>query len=1086
MKTKIFLLSLIILNVLLGKTINIPSDYSTIQAGLNAADSGDVVNVSAGTYYENIFWPNKNGIQLVGQDSSNTIIDGGGNGSVMHMSPSNASIDTTTLIQNFTIANGGNVNYGGGLMIKNSNPKLVSLFLKNNSANNCGGGMYCDFSSPIFSSSTIFKNSTNNSSSYEGGGGVYLINSSPLLTNVVILENFVNSYIASGGGIYCGSKSSPTFLKVFILNNSTNGRLGTGGGIRFNYSYPPPLLSNVIISGNSSENGGGIYCKHTSPVLTNVIIADNLANNRGGGIYFQELCSPNIENITINSNSDGIFINSSNPTIKNCNFTTNGIAIENIDNSYIINASNNWFDYISGPYHPIQNPTGKGDSVNTYVNITPWLTSPSIDASPIPIQNFTIKNTGNDYVTLFWDSSKLSDLSKYRIYFNNNGNNFYQYTDSIDVNKTDTTITITGLQLGQTYYFSGITIDNDGNKSWYSEELSAMTRNIEVQNISISNESDLQHIVNHSPILCFKYYDSMNENLSKYQINISTKSNFSDIDIWDSGMINSSDTSIIYNENNLIDGMTYYLRVKAGNDDYLSDWHSISFRMNSKPTIPNITSPSNSSIIDSTTVTLKIENSSDDENDLINYEFSLFSDSNLNNKIDSTSISEIGWQPSVDLDDNQQYWVTVIAYDGYEYSEKTDTSSFIINFENDAPTNFSLITPADSTEVTTLLPFLDWENATDADPVDTVYYTISLGRNLYDMQEFNIGIESVYQIENQLNDNATYYWKVYAKDLNGAITENQDGYHTFYTNTSNENPYSFNLITPTLGSVEIDLTPVFYWENKGDPDINDNIIYKLYFDIDSNFTETIPIQLDSNCYIPTNLLLDNSEYYWKVVASDQTSEFSTEIWNFWTNTKLEPPEPFDLLSPINNATGLATNINFIWRKSNDNDPQDYATYKLIISKDEAFAEKVFEINTNLDTVYSLIDKLPDNAQYYWKVIAGDTDSLLTESEIYSFTLGSVSVDERLENMPNKYELYDAYPNPFNPTTTIKYSLPTDDFVKITIFNSMGKKIKILINQKQNAGYHTISWDAENLPSGIYMYRMESSTFSKVKKCLLVK
>jgi hypothetical protein len=111
---------------------------------------------------------------------------------------------------------------------------------------------------------------------------------------------------------------------------------------------------------------------------------------------------------------------------------------------------------------------------------------------------------------------------------------------------------------------------------------------------------------------------------------------------------------------------------------------------------------------------------------------------------------------------------------------------------------------------------------------------------------------------------------------------------------------------------------------------------------------------------------------------------------------------------------------------------------------------------------------------------------LTESEIYSFTLGSVSVDERLENMPNKYELYDAYPNPFNPTTTIKYSLPTDDFVKITIFNSMGKKIKILINQKQNAGYHTISWDAENLPSGIYMYRMESSTFSKVKKCLLVK
>ena len=60
-------------------TINIPDDYTTIQAGLNAADSTDTVLVQPGTYYENIFWPETNGIKLISAgDSSNTIIDGGG------------------------------------------------------------------------------------------------------------------------------------------------------------------------------------------------------------------------------------------------------------------------------------------------------------------------------------------------------------------------------------------------------------------------------------------------------------------------------------------------------------------------------------------------------------------------------------------------------------------------------------------------------------------------------------------------------------------------------------------------------------------------------------------------------------------------------------------------------------------------------------------------------------------------------------------------------------------------------------------------------------------------------------------------
>ncbi|MBU4445431.1 right-handed parallel beta-helix repeat-containing protein, partial [bacterium] len=190
-------------------TINVPNDYSTIQAGLNAADSSDTVLVQPGTYYENIFWSDKNGIKLISAgDTSNTIIDGGGKGSVIHMNPSNANIDTTTLIKGFALQNGGNVNSGGGLFIVNSSPKLILLIVQNNKADD------------------------------------------------------------GGGGIYCGSSSSPAITEVIITGNSAYG----GGGILSDYNSSPKL-TNVIISGNSADKGGGIYCSQSPLKLTSVIIS---------------------------------------------------------------------------------------------------------------------------------------------------------------------------------------------------------------------------------------------------------------------------------------------------------------------------------------------------------------------------------------------------------------------------------------------------------------------------------------------------------------------------------------------------------------------------------------------------------------------------------------------------------------------------------------------------------------------------------------------------------------------------------------------------------------------------------------------
>ncbi len=84
-----------------------------------------------------------------------------------------------------------------------------------------------------------------------------------------------------------------------------------------------------------------------------------------------------------------------------------------------------------------------------------------------------------------------------------------------------------------------------------------------------------------------------------------------------------------------------------------------------------------------------------------------------------------------------------------------------------------------------------------------------------------------------------------------------------------------------------------------------------------------------------------------------------------------------------------------------------------------------------------------------------------------------------------------YPNPFNPTTTIKYSLPQAETVTLTIYNMLGQKVRDLVNLKQQAGNYSIVWDATDqnritVPTGVYFYRIEAGSFAKTNKMTLMK
>ena len=86
---------------------------------------------------------------------------------------------------------------------------------------------------------------------------------------------------------------------------------------------------------------------------------------------------------------------------------------------------------------------------------------------------------------------------------------------------------------------------------------------------------------------------------------------------------------------------------------------------------------------------------------------------------------------------------------------------------------------------------------------------------------------------------------------------------------------------------------------------------------------------------------------------------------------------------------------------------------------------------------------------------------------------------------NEIEIYN-YPNPFNPTTTITFSLPKKDNVKLFVYDILGRELKKLADGIYEAGEHKIEFNASNLPSGVYFYRMEAGNFSQTKKLILTK
>jgi len=101
------------------------------------------------------------------------------------------------------------------------------------------------------------------------------------------------------------------------------------------------------------------------------------------------------------------------------------------------------------------------------------------------------------------------------------------------------------------------------------------------------------------------------------------------------------------------------------------------------------------------------------------------------------------------------------------------------------------------------------------------------------------------------------------------------------------------------------------------------------------------------------------------------------------------------------------------------------------------------------------------------------------------------VDGNPTVMPLTYELRNAYPNPFNPNTTVEYALPVSNQVLIEVYNTLGQKVRTLVDRYVTAGVYKATWDATDdngnlVPAGLYFYKMQASHYNSVKKMILAK
>jgi peptidoglycan/xylan/chitin deacetylase (PgdA/CDA1 family) len=191
----------------------------------------------------------------------------------------------------------------------------------------------------------------------------------------------------------------------------------------------------------------------------------------------------------------------------------------------------------------------------------------------------------------------------------------------------------------------------------------------------------------------------------------------------------------------------------------------------------------------------------------------------------------------------------------------------------------------------------------------------------------------------------------------------------------------------------------------------------------------------------------------------------------------------DIALPVELTTFTATiadkGIKLSWSTSTEINTNQFVIERM---RDNKSWERIGSVqgsgNSNSTKAYSFIDNSSkSNGKYSYRLKMIDNDGKFKYSDVVNVVVNTV---------PEIYSLEQNYPNPFNPNTKIRYTLSSMGHVTVKVYDIIGNEIATLINEEKPTGSYELTWNAGNIPSGVYYYRMQAGSFTETKKMILLK
>ncbi|MDP8239904.1 MAG: T9SS type A sorting domain-containing protein [Candidatus Hatepunaea meridiana] len=296
-----------------------------------------------------------------------------------------------------------------------------------------------------------------------------------------------------------------------------------------------------------------------------------------------------------------------------------------------------------------------------------------------------------------------------------------------------------------------------------------------------------------------------------------------------------------------------------------------------------------------------------------------------------------------------------------------------------------------------------------------------------------------------------------------------------------EMPWSFNLLEPEDETVIDTLTVSLSWEAARDNDRDDELIYLVELATESRFRDFQVFNALDETDFNLSELENGTDYWWRIRALDLNTEGArSRRWQFHTSF-LVPPTGFHLLEPADGDTigeDESFETELIWQESLDVNPDDDVLYKLILSIETQNVQGVTYVFDALeDTTYHFdvmdfieADFWESTWKIEWEVASYSEDDTVWCDTSYVFYIApkTNNVWESQRSIPTDYSISSPYPNPFNSTVNVVFGLPAAGFVDISIYDIKGCEVSHLAKGIYASGYHTLSFNAEGLSSGLYL------------------